>query len=121
MKELVRNTAVAGASGFFVWMFTKLQTRRERKKNDLQTLHESTANLVDSIRILTGQNGNLVKELLEEQQKYLELLREKSEWTKERSELLAKIENLEKQIETLSKKIDNINKKKQKYETNINN
>ena len=120
MKEIIKDSLIAGGSGFFVWLFSKLQTRRERKKNDLQIIHESTVNLVESIRILTEQNGNLVKEHLEEQKKYLELLREKSEWTKERSELLAKIEGLEKRVETLSKKIDNINKM-QKYETDSNN
>jgi len=113
MKEAAITTAIAGVTGFLGWLFSKLQTRRERKKSDLQMIHESTANLVESIKILTQRNGELINELMEEQKKHLTLLKEKLEWQTEREEFIAEIEGLKKEVKALTKKINElINNKK---------
>jgi len=113
MNEVATTTAIAGGTGFFGWLFSKWQTNRERKKSDLQMIHESTANLVESIKILTVRNGELVGELMEEQKKHLTLLKEKLEWQIEREEFIAKVEGLKKEVKALTRKIDElINEKK---------
>ena len=113
MKETIVTTAIAGGTGFMGWLFSKLQTRRERKKSDLEIIHETTTNLVESIKILTQRNGELVSELMEEQKKHLTLLKEKLEWQSQREEFIAEIEGLKKEVKALTKKINElINEKK---------
>jgi len=113
MNEAATTTVIAGATGFFGWLFSKWQTKRERKKSDLQMIHESTANLIESIKTLTERNGELVSELMEEQKKHLTLLKEKLGWQAEREELISEIEGLKKEVKALTKKINElINEKK---------
>ena len=106
MKEVITTTAISAGTGFFGWLFAKLQTRSERKKTDLQLINEAITPLLCSIKDLTEQNNDMVNRLLAEQDKNLQLIAEKSEWIKERGTLMEKIEELERQIKTLNKKIN---------------
>ena len=113
MKEVITTTATAAGTGFFNGLFSKWQTRRERRKSDMQMIHDTTINLVGSIRTLTEQNSELVKELMNEQKKCLELLREKSVWQTEREGFISEIEKLRKEVKALTKKVNElINEKK---------
>jgi chromosome segregation ATPase len=106
MKEVVTTTAVAAGTGVISWILAKMQTRRERKKSDIQLINESVQPLLLSIKALTEQNNDTVCKLLAEQDKSLKLIEEKSKWQAERHELIEKIDGLEKKIQHLQKTIN---------------
>lgn len=108
MNESIITIIIAASTGFLGWLFSKLTTRRERKKSDMQLISESAANLVESIRILTERNSELVTEIMEEQKKSLDLLKEKSSWQVERETFVTEIEKLKKEVKALTKKIDEL-------------
>ena len=110
MKEVITTTGVAAGTGLFAWLFAKMQTKRERKKSDFQLISETINPLLESIKLLTEQNNEVVGKLLCEQDKNLVLIREKTALAIEREELIAKIEKLEKQVSNLCKKIDQLKK-----------
>lgn len=85
------------------WIFSKLMTKRERKKSDMEFVSSSVENLLLSIEKLTEQNTSLVNDLKTEQEKNLKLM-------KENNALLQDKINLSAKIEVLSKKIDRQNK-----------
>lgn len=108
MKEAITTTSIAAGTGFFAWLFGKMQTRREKKKSDLQLISEAVSPLVQSIKDLTEQNNEIISKLMKEQDKVLQLMSEKSALINERGELLEKIEKLEKQVHCLTKKINEL-------------
>lgn len=108
MREVITTTTVAAGTGFFAWLFGKMQTRRERKKSDLQLVSEAVSPLVQSIKELTEQNNEVISKLMSEQDKVLQLMSEKAALINERGELLEKVEKLERQVNCLTKKINEL-------------
>lgn len=108
MNDIATTTAISAGTGFFGWLFGKLQTPREKKKTDLQLINEAISPLLASIKDLTSQISEMTSRLIEEQDKNLTLTQEKSEWKKERIELVAKIDKLEKTVNCLNRKINEL-------------
>ncbi len=106
MDEVIITAIVAAVTGFLGWVFSKLQTRRERKKGDLQMISDAISPLVTSIGDLTKQNKEIVGDLLIEQDKVLQLMTEKAALIREKGELAEKVERLEKQVSCLNKRIN---------------
>ncbi len=97
---------ITPATGIITFFVGKWQTKRERKRSDFQMINEAISPLITSIGQLTEQNNELVQKLMNEQDKNLKLLAEKSAWIEEREELNQKIDKLQRTVNTLSKKID---------------
>lgn len=91
-------TAAAG------WFFSKLKTTREKKTSDLEFVNNAVAPLVKSITDLTEQNNEIVRKLVDEQDKTLKLLKEKGELLEEMEGLRKEVNDLKKKLETFIKK-----------------
>lgn len=85
-------------AGFCGWIFSKLQTSREKKKTDLEIINAAIKPLLVSISELTDRLKATTTDLMEEREKNLKL-------TTERTELLGKIENLEKEVRKLQRQV----------------
>lgn len=105
MKDVLIPTATAAGTGFVAWIYSKLKTRREKKKSDIQLINEAISPLLTSIKQLTEQNNEMVCRLLAEQDKNLQLLEERSRYQTERHELIKKIDSLEKTVKQLQKTV----------------
>lgn len=117
MNEVVTTTAISATTGILGWFFSKMQTRRERRKEELALFNaaitEAISPLLESINKLTEQNRDVVGKLLCEQDKNLALIEEKRKLLSERMTLTEKVEKLEKQIKTLNGKINELIKIKE--------
>lgn len=87
------------------WILSKLMTKRERKKSDMEFVSSSVENLLLSIDKLTAQNTSLVNDLKSEQEKNLVLLKENNALLQDKINLSAKIEALSKKIDKQNKEI----------------
>lgn len=106
MKETLLASMGAALMGFFTWLYSKWQTKREKKKTDLDLINDAIRPLLESIQNLTTRHNELIQKYIEEQNEKLALLAEKGE-------LIEKIEHLEKQVKDLNSKINKLLKEKQ--------
>lgn len=104
--QIIQGIATAAVG----WSFAKLQTRRERKKSDLQIINDAISPLLTSVQSLTEYNNKLVLLYLDEQRERLvaqeknkALEEERDTLSKKVSQLTDKIDKLEKTIKKLAK------------------
>lgn len=104
MSEWLRDIIVAVTGLVVGYLGRQWMTRRERKHDDLKLIDEAINPLVESIKVLTTQNNDLIRKLQEEQTARLKDIDDKRQ-------LLAEKETLQKQIEKLNRKIEELNRK----------
>jgi len=102
MNEYIITSLIAAFTALVGWFISKLQTKRERKKSDLQLINDSVSGLVNSLQLLSDNNSLMVTKFLHEQEKVLNLCAEKEQLLRERSDLFFKIDNLEHKINILT-------------------
>ena len=107
--ETITQILLCFATAAIGWAFSKLKTNREKKQSDLDLVNNAVAPLVKSITELTEQNNDIVKRFVAEQDKNLQLIREKGE-------LLEEMEGLRKEVNDLKRKLDTFIKRQSKNE-----
>ena len=96
IATILVTSLVSLAAGYFTRL---LMTRREKKHDDIQLLNEAINPLVESVRILTEQNKDLIQKLQEEQMARLQDIEDKRR-------LLDEKQALQKQLERKNSKIE---------------
>lgn len=107
MEDLIAKLVMTVAAAFCGWFFSKLQTKREQKQTDLQIISGAIKPLLVSISELTDRLKLVTTELMDERERNLRLVTE-------RTELLGKIDNLEKEVQKLRKEIAKLTKTDEK-------
>lgn len=108
ITALIVTSLVSLAVGFFGRL---LMTRREKKHDDIQLLNEAINPLVESVRLLTEQNKDLIQKLQEEQMARLQDIEDKRQLLAEKQTLQKQLEKNNRKIEELNRKIEELNRK----------
>ena len=104
MSEIVTILLTSFVSLAVGYLTRLLMTRREMKHDDIRILNEAIDPLVESVRLLTTQNSDLIQKLQDEQMARLKDIEDKRR-------LLSEKETLQKQIDRLNRKIEELNRK----------
>ena len=108
IATILVTSLVSLAVGYFTRL---LMTRREKKHDDIQLLNEAINPLVESVRILTEQNKDLIQKLQEEQMARLQDIEDKRRLLDEKQALQKQLERNNRKIEELNRKIEELNRK----------
>lgn len=95
MENYIWQIVYGFATAAIGWVFSKLLTRREQKKTDLEIINSSIKPLLESIADLTSRLKEVTTQLLTSQDENLALRLNKTE-------LLGKIDHLEQQVHNLT-------------------
>lgn len=76
MNQYIIEIITLFFGGFSMWLWQKLKTKRERKRDDLQLVNESITTLMGGINSLTEKYAGLIIKYAEEQEKSLAYLQE---------------------------------------------
>ena len=105
MNDFVWQIILCVATAAAGWFFSKLHTRRETNKDDLELISEAVSNALKSADTVIEHNNKLIVSLANEQKKVLELTMEKNALLQDKINLSAKVEALSRKIERQNKEI----------------
>ena len=105
MNDFVWQIILCVATAAAGWIFSKLHTRREKNKDDLELISEAVSNALKSADTVIEHYNKLIVSLANEQKIVLELTMEKNALLQDKINLSAKVEALSRKIERQNKEI----------------
>jgi peptidoglycan hydrolase CwlO-like protein len=94
MNQYITEIITLFFGGFSMWLWQKLKTKRERRRDDLQLVNEITTTFLSSIQSLTEQ--------------YTKTQEKNLIYLQENINMKSEIQSLKKQIDHLTQEIENL-------------